>query len=449
VTEKRVTRTEEVVVGPHKLPGMLTLPEHPCGAVLFAHGSGSSRLSGRNQYVAWALNDASIATLLFDLLTEDESDDRRNVFDIGLLAERLQEAAEWLNRRPDAADLRLGYFGASTGAAAALVAAASHPEEVRAVVSRGGRPDLAMESLTAVRAPTLLIVGEDDEPVVQLNRQAFAVLECEKKLEIIPGATHLFPEPGALGEVARLARQWFIAHLGQTHSIGRALASIDPPGMSNPDPLFRDREDAARQLATKLKELELHDPLVMGIPRGGVVIGAVLARELNAELDIILSRKLRAPFQPELAIGAIGEDGRVCLTREAQRIPGVTDDYVSKERAYQMREIERRWNLFRTARSAASISGRSVIVTDDGIATGSTMLAAIAVIKSHHPRDVIVAVPVASPDRLEPIRRKCDRLICLYTPDNFWAVGQFYDDFKQVEDYEVLRLLSEFAPAPP
>ncbi|MEX2287678.1 MAG: alpha/beta family hydrolase [Planctomycetaceae bacterium] len=440
---------EEVVVGPHKLPGILSLPERPCGVVLFAHGSGSSRLSERNQYVARILQEAGIATLLFDLLTEAESDDRRNVFDIGLLAERLQEASEWLKSRPDIAGLRLGYFGASTGAAAALVAAARHAEGIAAVVSRGGRPDLAMDDLPSVRAATLLIVGEDDEPVVQMNREAFATLECEKEMELIHGATHLFPEPGALEKVARLARQWFVTHLRQQRQAGRGRATLEPQVSSDPDPLFRDREDAGRQLAKRLKELELHDPLVLGIPRGGVATGAVLARELNADLDIVLARKLRAPMQPELAIGSVSEDGHVYLTPEARTIPGVTDEYIAREREYQINEIERRTTLFRSVRPAARFAGRSIILTDDGIATGSTMLAALDVIKAHEPYEVIVAAPVAPPDRLEPIRQKCDRLICLHTPALFWAIGQFYADFRQVEDDEVVNLLREFAPATP
>jgi len=438
---------QEVVVGPHKLPGILQIPEQSCGVVLFAHGSGSSRLSSRNQAVARVLRDAGVGTLLFDLLSEREADDRRNVFDIGLLAGRQLEATEWVNLRPEAAGLRIGYFGASTGAAAALIAAARRPARVSAIVSRGGRPDLAMDELPNVQAPTLLIVGEDDEPVVQMNREAFAAMKCEKSLEVIPGATHLFPEPGALERVARLARQWFITHLRPARSAGRALAVLEPQANDYPDPMFRDRDDAARQLAARLKKLELHDPLVLGIPRGGVVTGAVLARELGAELDIVLSRKLRAPTQPELAIGAIGEDGHVYLSEMARAIPGVTDEYISQERTYEMEEIERRKKLFRSVRPAASSAGRSVILTDDGIATGSTMLAAIDVVKAHHPREVVVAVPVAPPNRLGPIREKCDRLVCLHAPESFWAVGQFYANFKQVEDEDVLRLLKDFAPA--
>jgi putative phosphoribosyl transferase len=206
-----------VPAGQVMLDGNLTLPEESRAVVLFAHGSGSSRHSPRNRYVARVLNEAKLATLLIDLLTLDEEViDARTAqlrFDIELLAERLVGATDWLTQFPDTKHLQIGYFGASTGAAAALVAAAVRPDAVNAVVSRGGRPDLAGAALTHVRAPTLLIVGENDGQVIELNRAALAQLRSEKQLVIVPGATHLFEEPGALDEVARLARDWFCRHL--------------------------------------------------------------------------------------------------------------------------------------------------------------------------------------------------------------------------------------------
>jgi putative phosphoribosyl transferase len=211
--EERLVR---VAAGPVTLEGNLSLPEGARGVVLFAHGSGSSRHSPRNRYVARLLNEAKLATLLIDLLTSDEeATDLRTAhlrFDIGLLAERLVSATDWLTQHPDTRHLRVGYFGASTGAGAALVAAAERPHVVGAVVSRGGRPDLAGPALARVQAPTLLIVGGNDVQVIELNRAALAQLHCEKQLVIVPGATHLFEEPGALDEVARLACAWFTHH---------------------------------------------------------------------------------------------------------------------------------------------------------------------------------------------------------------------------------------------
>jgi len=204
----------EVAVGPVCVPGHLMVPETSRGTVVFAHGSGSSRHSPRNRYVASVLNEAGLSTLLVDLLTTDEELDRSNVFDIELLAARLSAVTTWIRARPETSATPVAYFGASTGAGAALWAAADRGADVAAVVSRGGRPDLAAARLGEVRAPTLLIVGGADEVVLDLNRRAHRALRCESRLVVVPGATHLFEEPGTLEAVAGLARDWFLAHLG-------------------------------------------------------------------------------------------------------------------------------------------------------------------------------------------------------------------------------------------
>ena len=196
-----------------RLAGYLTVPENAPGMVVFAHGSGSGRHSSRNRHVAGVLNDAGLGTLLVDLLTPEEEADRANVFDIGLLAGRLAEVTRWLRSQPGAAGAAVGYFGASTGAAAALWAAAEPGAGIAAVVSRGGRPDLARPRLAAVTAPTLLIVGGHDEVVLDVNRRAQAELRCQNHLAVVPGATHLFEEPGTLDAAAGLARDWFLSHL--------------------------------------------------------------------------------------------------------------------------------------------------------------------------------------------------------------------------------------------
>jgi dienelactone hydrolase len=200
------------------LDGNLTIPNDATALVLFVHGSGSGRHSPRNQFVARILNNAGLATLLFDLLTpEEEAVDARTAelrFNINLLAERLVHATAWAKEQEQTRDLRIGYFGSSTGGGAALVAAAANTEDVSAVVSRGGRPDLAGHALPKVQAPTLLIVGGNDDVVIELNEQARDRMRCEVKLEIVPGATHLFEEPGALEQVAKLASDWFVSHIG-------------------------------------------------------------------------------------------------------------------------------------------------------------------------------------------------------------------------------------------
>jgi putative phosphoribosyl transferase len=208
----------QIPAGRAVLSGNLTIPENAMALVLFAHGSGSSRLSPRNQFVARTLNRAGLGTLLFDLLTpEEEALDiytREHRFNIGLLAERLVHATNWARQQKETRDQRFGYFGSSTGGAAALVAAAELPQDVGAVVSRGGRPDLAGDALPKVQAPTLLIVGGNDDIVIELNEMARNQMRCAVKLEIIPGATHLFEEAGALEQVAKLASDWFSLHLG-------------------------------------------------------------------------------------------------------------------------------------------------------------------------------------------------------------------------------------------
>ena len=207
----------EVTLGEHPaLPGDLHVPLDAKGLVIFAHGSGSSRHSPRNRQVATALNSGGLATLLFDLLAPEEEMDRANVFDVGLLADRLVGATRWIQAVPECQGLPVGYFGASTGAGAAVVAAAELGHRIRAIVSRGGRPDLAMDRLAEVTAPTLLIVGGRDETVLRLNQEAQRHLRCESRLDVVPGATHLFEERGALDTVAELARVWFEHHLTAT-----------------------------------------------------------------------------------------------------------------------------------------------------------------------------------------------------------------------------------------
>ena len=218
--DHRVDTHVEIPLDGIRLAGHLCIPEKAEGIVIFAHGSGSSRHSPRNRSVASLLQEQGIGTLLFDLLSEREAVDRSNVFDIELLAKRLAVVTHWLHQRPEARNLRIGYFGASTGAAAALYAAAQPDTPVSAVVSRGGRPDLAIEVLDRVQAPTLFIVGSDDDVVLELNLRAAKHLRCEHRVEIVPGATHLFEEPGTLMQAATLAQHWFAGHF---HTVAAAL----------------------------------------------------------------------------------------------------------------------------------------------------------------------------------------------------------------------------------
>ena len=211
----------------------------------------------------------------------------------------------------------------------------------------------------------------------------------------------------------------------------------------NNSEVFKDRVEAGRELGNRLNQLSLTRPVVLGIPRGGVATAAAIAELIGAELDIVLSRKLAAPNQPELAVGAVGEDGSVYHDRATQSMVAASPAYLAREIEHQLAEIARRKTMFRAVRPAASLQGRSVIVTDDGVATGSTLLAALQTVRLQQPAELIVAVPVAPPDRLDAIRQHCDRLLCLESPRDFYAVGQFYLSFDQVSDEEVLELLQK------
>lgn len=425
-----------ITLGSHDLHGDWTVPFDVHGVVIFAHGSGSSRKSSRNRFVARVLQEAGFATLLMDLLDEEEANDRSKVFDINLLANRVEQAIDWVAQQSSVKDLPLGLFGASTGAAAALEAAARKPDRVTAVVSRGGRPDLAWPFLPAVKAPTLLIVGERDHEVLVLNRKALRQLGGYRELRIVPDATHLFEEPGTLEHAAEQARQWFLKHLA---GIGNGNGNGKEP------PMFANRADVAWRLAARFKGRKLTDPIVLAIPRGGVVLGAVLAEALPADLDVALARKLRMPGNPEFALGAISESGDVHLNVAVEELSPALQEYLEREAQTQMDEIARRREFFRHGRPAKPLEGRSVIVVDDGIATGSTMIAALHAVRLHHPREIIVATPVAAPDRLRKVEAECDEAICLIEAPDLIAVGQFYLDFTQVRDDEVIALLNQFA----
>src|SRR5436190_766319 len=322
-----VTDVKEVQAGRDRLEGLLGIPTDAKGLVIFAHGSGSERLSPRNNRVAAGLGEAGLATLLVDLLTPEEEQNRANVFDIELLASRLESVADWARAMPDISDSPIGYFGASTGAAAAL-AAAARDKGIAAVVSRGGRPDLAGEALPRVAAPTLLIVGGADLLVGRLNRAAFTRLRCEKELIIVPAAGHLFEEPGALEQVLDHAKRWFLRYLRP-----------DEPELGEDDVVFSDRKDAGRRLAAALMPLKQEHPIVLALPRGGVPVGFEVANALGAPLDVVLVRKIGAPGHPELGLGAVmdGRAHQLVLNDDVVDMVGPPPGYIEAAEAHELR----------------------------------------------------------------------------------------------------------------
>jgi putative phosphoribosyl transferase len=425
------------------LEGELSIPAGSQGLVLFAHGSGSSRHSPRNQLVAHVLRQAHLGTLLFDLLTRQEETTKRMMghlrFDISLLADRLLGATAWLRQAPETRALKVGYFGASTGGGAALIAAAELGEQVRAVVSRGGRPDLAGAALPAVKAPTLLIVGGYDEPVIEMNRTAYAQLRCTKDLKIVPGATHLFDEPGTLYEVARLATQWFQRYLQSPTGQDQAEAAGTMSGLQR----FRNRRDAGRQLATALSAYARQlNVLVLALPRGGVPVAFEVAQALNAPLDVFLVRKLGVPGHEELAMGAIASGGVRVLNEEVVGMLGIRKQTIELVTAAEQRTLEARERTYRGARSRPKVRGCTIILVDDGLATGTTMRAAVEALRAQEPRRIVVAVPVAPLDACNELRAEVDEIICTVVPEQFFALSLWYEDFSQTTDEEVRELLA-------
>ena len=419
-----------VVIGPHRLEGLVVVPRGAKGLVIFAHGSGSGRFSPRNNHVARQLESAGFATLLLDLLTTDEEADRRNVFDIELLASRVIEATEWARTAPGLSELPIGYFGASTGGGAALAAAAMNPKHVSAVVSRGGRPDLAGDALQLVEAPTLLLVGSRDEQVLELNRWAMKRMKCTVELCTVPGATHLFEEPGTLDYVVAQAARWF-----ERFSSTGAADPIQLP--------FANRRAAGQLLAEQLLKFRNDHPLILALPRGGVPVAYEVAEKLGADLDLLLVRKLGAPHHPEFGIGAVidGENPQILINREVVDQLAVPSGYLHNEARKQLREIERRREQYLGGRKPIAVAGRTVIVVDDGIATGSTVRAALRAIRQKKPSKLVLAVPIGAPDSILSLQRECDEVICLVMPEPFFAVGAHYDDFTQTTDEEVQQLL--------
>lgn len=433
-----LTNPTTVEVGLNGLLGLLAIPDEPRGLVIFAHGSGSGRLSPRNNHVAEQLQKAGYATLLLDLLTAAEEQHRSNVFDMQLLASRLIEATDWASTDPRLSKLPIAYFGASTGAGAALLAAAQSDGRIGAIVSRGGRPDLAGSALAQVNAPTLLLVGSLDTEVIELNRAAYARLYCEKELRIVPGASHLFEESGSLDLVVAEAIRWFDRYLDTGIEMAIALP-------------FADRATAGKCLARALSRFKASRPLVLALPRGGVPVAYEVALELNADLDLLLVRKLGAPGQPELGIGAIvdGDKPEIVLNDDIVRQLALPPGYIHNEAHRQLREIERRREEYLGGAAPKPIEGRAVIVIDDGIATGGTVRAALKALRKKQPAKLILAVPVAPKSALTFLADDCDALLCLATPEPFYAVGAHYSDFTQTSDEEVNRLMSASANRQP
>ncbi|MCW2956753.1 MAG: phosphoribosyltransferase [Thermoleophilia bacterium] len=448
LTEFPTEPVQVPIEGGH-LEGDLVVPGATNGLVVFAHGSGSSRHSPRNRAVARILNSHGLATLLCDLLTEPEgradAASAQLRFDIDLLADRVGEIIAWTRQERRLRSLRLGVFGASTGAAAALVAATRDAESVGVVVSRGGRPDLAGAfALALVQAPTLLIVGSRDTQVLKLNQRAAESMRCTHEIAVIPGAGHLFEERGTLDQAAELAASWFTKHLGPPAPLRprRFVRQSKTVHRSGP---YVDREEAGNVLARAVESIavSLSEPIVVALPRGGVPVAVPVARSLDAPLDIAVVRKVGVPHHEELALGAVDEDGRVLVDQQLVRSLGVGTGEVQQQVQTARSQLRRRSVALRGDRPMLPLAGHDVLLVDDGYATGMTARCAARFLARHGAPRIILAVPVGPTDLLHDPPEEFDTIICPFTPSPFRAVGIHYHHFTQVSDAQVRDMLAE------
>jgi putative phosphoribosyl transferase len=450
-------KTNEILIPKVNLKGDICIPMGAKAIVLFAHGSGSSRHSTRNQYIAHVLNSAGFATLLVDLLTQEEKEidnkTRHIRFDVNLLASRLKSVTSWLLQEPETHNLTIGYFGSSTGAAAAILAAVKFNDIVKAIVTRGGRPDLVEDRLQTLMAATLFIVGSLDNTVKAINRRALnGLVRAEaKELVVIPGAGHLFEEPGKMEEVTRVAVDWFEVYLLRTgkkklhrrHSRNGVARIFLPISQIRPvlGLRFRDRMAAGQMLATLLPEYKNETPVIIGIPRGGVIVADAMAEKLSYEFDIVVSRRLRDPVDSENAIGAVMQDGSVYLDQSLIASRNLSEEFIEAEKQEQKKEIDRRLAIYGREAKEYRIKNRTVILVDDGAATGATLAVAARWIRQQQPKRLVIAVPVISPRAINVLANEADQLEFIRNPSNFVGVEQFYHDFRPISDEQVMQII--------
>ena len=422
--------------GSNVLRGCLGVPPGPVGLVVLAHGSATGRNSPRNRYVAEALRARGLATLLVDLLTDtEEHADRIDAslrFDVDLLAERLLAVVAWIRRESHVSHLPLAFHGTSTAAAAALIAAAKHPELARVVVSRSGRPDLAGAELPRVAAPTLMIVGAADARALDLNREAVDRMLVPTQLAIVPGASHTFDEPGALDEVAQLTGEWVVEHLARDVSEPHVASASGRP--------FRDRRAAGARLAELLHH-HRHNVVVCGLPRGGVVVADELAKALGAPLDVWVASKIGMPIQPELGMGAIAEGAAIVLDPAILRWSGAAPREVMAIVHRKAAEVRRRARAYRGDHAPIELHGKTAILVDEGIATPGVLRAAVVGARRRGAARVVIASPVAAGDAVARLRLVADELAAVKLPHHLVSLAAWYEDLRPVEDREVVDIL--------
>ncbi len=446
-----------ISISQENLKGDLVLPLNCEGLVLFAHGNGSSRSSPRNMYVAKKLNDSGFATLLVDLLTEKEKQiditTKHLRYDIELLTNRLLVISNWIFNNPLTRNLSLGYFSSSTGTAAALNASVKLGN-IEAVVSRGGRPDLVDKNVLGyLTCPSLFIIGGNDKIVINITKKLFK--DHNTKLHefiIISNASHLFEEQGKIDEVIEFAIKWFNVHLlkkndqkfVRKHRVFSFLYSFGNIKLSA-NIRFKNRIAAGYTLAHILDNYKnQHNIMVIGIARGGVVVADAVAKKLLInDFSIILSKKLREPDNSEQAIGVLLHDNSIYLDSNVIESKKISNEYVALEISKQKKEMNNKILTYNTSFSNNKICDKTIILVDDGSATGSTLIAASIWIKEHKPFKLIMALPVIPQKNVELLSKYCNIIKFVRNPKNFNYVDEYYQDFDQVDDDVIKEILEK------
>jgi predicted phosphoribosyltransferase len=410
-----------VEVGGRELQASLAVPQGPVGVVIFA------KTDRARDHVAEALRARGLATVECELLGDDE-----NEYDIELAATRLLAITDWIVERSNVAHLPIGYLGARIGAAATLVAAARRPELIRAIVSRGGRADLAGAALPIVRAPTLLIACTNDDSRAEIDREVVDQMTACTQLAVIPGD---FDDTGVVEEIISLTSEWLVDHFAQ--AVQEPVAKRGSWGRQ-----FRDRRCAGERLAQLLQRYEGEDVVVCGLPRGGVVIADEIAKQLDAALDVWLVRKIGMPIQPELGMGALAEGAALVLDSTNIKWSGATPEDLRKIVHGKAEEIRRRAKVYRDDGDALDVHGKTVILVDEGVATAGTLRAAIRGARKRGAARVVVAAPVIAAEALDALEQEADEVVCLATPRHLIAVGAWYQDFRKPGQDDVVAILT-------
>lgn len=398
---------------------------HP--VVIFAHGLNSGKDSPRNLFIAEGLVEKGFCCFLPDFTGHGESEGKNTDVTVEQFVMDLDASLDYIDKRKEFDPMKIGICGSSMGGTAALIKGATDGR-IRALVLRSASAEGYYEYARKIDIPVMIVQGDED-PILRESRILYENLAGKKKFVLIKGADHLYSKEEHLKEAREEITRWFAGELSEDKTDSG---------------IFKDRRDAGCALAHRLKKYKDREGvMVLALPRGGVVTGDEIASYLNCPLDIIIIRKLGFPGQQELAIGAVSETGAVVLNETVISSGGVSGQYINSEITRQKAEIKRRVNLYRKGHGIPELKGKTIILVDDGVATGATMKAAISTLSTEGISKLIVALPVAPPETADELRRMADEFICLETPSYFMAVGAFYQDFTQVTDEEVVKILEK------